>query len=86
MLFILNIGGILSDNFDLVYGLQNAFIDFETLSTVVYKQGISGGNYSMATALGLFQHGIGFLLVVGANWLSKKVNDVALWWWGGYYE
>lgn len=79
MLFILNIGGILSDNFDLVYGLQNAFIDFETLSTVVYKQGIAGGNYSVATALGLFQSGIGFLLVVGANWLSRKVNDIALW-------
>lgn len=79
MLFILNIGGILSDNFDLIYGLQNAFIDYETLSTVVYKQGIAGGNYSIATALGLFQNGIGFLLVVGANWLSKRVNDVALW-------
>lgn len=79
MLFILNIGGILSDNFDLIYGLQNAFIDYETLSTVVYKQGIAGGNYSVATALGLFQNGIGFMLVVGANWLSKKVNDVALW-------
>lgn len=79
MIFILNIGGILTDNFDLIYGLQNPFIDFETISTVIYKQGIAGGNYSVATALGLFQNGIGFLLVVGANWLSKKVNDVALW-------
>lgn len=79
MLFLLQIGSIFKDNFDLIYGLQNAYIDFETISTVVYKQGIQSGNYSMSTAIGLFQGGIGFALVVIANWLSKKVNDVALW-------
>lgn len=79
MLFILKIGSIFKDNFDLVYGLQNAFIDFETVSTVVYKQGITGGNYSMATAIGLFQGVVGFVLVVLANTFSKKVNNVALW-------
>lgn len=79
MLFLLQIGNIFRDNFDLIYGLQNAYIDFETISTIVYKQGIQSGNYSMSTAIGLFQGGIGFVLVVIANWLSKKVNDVALW-------
>lgn len=79
MLFILQIGSIFKDNFDLIYGLQNAFIDFETISTVVYKQGITAGDYSMATAIGLFQGAIGFVLVVLANYFSKKVNDVALW-------
>lgn len=79
MLFLLQIGNIFKDNFDLIYGLQNAYIDFETISTIVYKQGIQSGNYSMSTAIGLFQGGIGFVLVVIANWLSKKVNDVALW-------
>ena len=77
MLFILQIGNIFKDNFDLIYGLQNAFIDFETVSTVVYKQGITSGNYSMATAIGLFQGVVGFILVVLANTFSKKVNDVA---------
>lgn len=79
MLFLLQIGSLFKDNFDLIYGLQNAYIDFETISTVVYKHGIQNGDYAMSTAIGLFQGGIGFLLVVGANWLSKKVNDVALW-------
>lgn len=79
MLFLLQIGNIFKDNFDLIYGLQNAYIDFETISTVVYKQGIQSGDYANSTAIGLFQGGIGFFLVVIANWLSKKVNDVALW-------
>ncbi|MBQ7109200.1 MAG: sugar ABC transporter permease [Clostridia bacterium] len=79
MLFIMAIGRVFSDNFDMVYGLQNAYIDYETISTVVYKQGIQAGNYSVATALGLFQGVAGFILVTIANTISKKVNDVALW-------
>ena len=79
MMFIMNLGTIFKDNFDLIYGLQNAFIDFETISTLIYKNGVTGGNYSMATALGFMQGAIGFLLVAIANAFSKKVNDVALW-------
>ena len=79
MIFIIQIGCIFQDNFDLIYGLQNAFIDFETISTIVYKQGITAGDYSMAAALGLFQGVLGFLLVAVANKFSKKVNDIALW-------
>lgn len=79
MLFILQIGSILNDNLDLVYGLQNAFIDFETISTMVYKSGIANGNYSMSTALGFLQSTIGFVLIILANSFSKKVNNVSLW-------
>ena len=79
MLFIMKIGSLLVDSFDLVWGLQNAFVDYETISTVVYKQGIVSGNYSLATALGLFQGAIGLVLVLLANKISRKVNDVGLW-------
>lgn len=79
MLFVLKIGGLFRDNFDLIYGLQNSYIDFETISTITYKQGITAGNYSMATAIGLFQSVVGFVLVAIANRFSKKINDVALW-------
>ncbi len=79
MLFILQIGSIFSDNFDLIYGLQNVYIEFETISTLVYKQGISSGNYSVATAIGFVQGTIGLVLVLCANAFSKKINDVALW-------
>lgn len=79
MLFIMAIGNLLRDSFDMVYGLQNAYIDYETISTVVYKQGIVAGNYSLSTALGLFQGVIGLVLVLLANKISKRVNDIGLW-------
>ncbi len=79
MLFIMAIGNLLRDSFDMVYGLQNAYIEYETISTVVYKQGIVAGNYSLSTALGLFQGGIGLVLVLLVNKISKRVNNVGLW-------
>jgi putative aldouronate transport system permease protein len=79
MLFIMQIGNLLRDSFDLVYGLQNAYIDYETISTTVYKQGIAAGNYSISTALGLFQGVIGLILVLTANKISKSVNNIGLW-------
>lgn len=79
MLFIMQIGNLLRDSFDLVYGLQNAYIDYETISTTVYKQGIVAGNYSLSTALGLFQGVIGLILVLMANKISKRVNNIGLW-------
>ncbi|MDR1438546.1 MAG: ABC transporter permease subunit [Clostridiales bacterium] len=79
IMLIFNIGGLLGSNFELVYGLQNAFIDFEVISTVLFKSGIQQGNYSMATAVGLMQGLITFLLTAAANQISKKVRDVSLW-------
>lgn len=79
MLFIMAIGNLLRDSFDMVYGLQNAYIEYETISTVVYKQGIVAGNYSLSTALGLFQGGIGLVLVLLVNKISKRINNVGLW-------
>jgi putative aldouronate transport system permease protein len=79
IMLILAIGNIFKDNFDLIYGLQNPFIKYEIISTVIYKQGISAGNYSVSTAFGFMQGLVGLILTLGANWLSKKVNNVALW-------
>lgn len=79
LMLIIKIGALFSDNFDLVYGLQNTFIDYETIGTLVYKWGIQGGEYSLSTAIGLMQSVIGFALVIMTNYISKKVNDVALW-------
>lgn len=78
LLFILKVGGMLTSNFDLIYGLQNVFIDFEVISTVIYKEGITQGNYSIATAFSFLTGTISLLLILGANFVSKKINNVSV--------
>jgi len=78
MCFIMGIGNLFSSNFSLIYGLQNPYIDFEVISTVIYKKGITQGNYHMSSALGFVQGMISMVLVLGTNWLSKKISDISI--------
>ena len=78
LIFVMNIGGILNSNFELVFGLKNAFIDFETIDTVIYKNGLQQRGYSVATALGLGRGIIGLGLTLLANGASKKINGVSI--------
>lgn len=78
MLFILQVGNLFKSNFDLIYGLQNVYIDFEVVSTVIYKQGITAGNYSISTAFGLVEGVISLVLILGTNYFSKKINEVSI--------
>lgn len=79
ILLILNLSNLFSANFELIYGLQNPFITFEVIQTIVFKFGIQQGSYAMATALGLVQGIIALLLTVGANVAAKKVSGHGIW-------
>ena len=79
ILFIFQIAGLFGSNFELVYGLQNPYIDFEVISTIVYQTGIKSGNYSMSTAIGFMEGLVSLTLVMGTNWLSKKVSGSGIW-------
>ena len=78
VMFILSIGGILASNFELVFGLQNPFIDFETIDTVIYKYGLLQKGYSLSTAIGLVRGLITLGLMVTANTITRKLNDVSV--------
>lgn len=83
ILLILNIGQLMNLGFEKIYIMQNNvnLRVSEVISTYVYKEGISssGGNYSYATAIGLFNSVINFILVVTVNTISKRINDTGLW-------
>lgn len=79
ILFILKIGQLFGSNFELVYNLQNAFVNREVISTVVYKSGIQQGNYSMSTAISLVQGVIALALTMITNQISKKVSSISMW-------
>lgn len=80
IMLILQVGNLLSVGFEKVYLLQNAqnLGVSEVLSTYVYKIGIQGGKYSLATAVGLFNSAISFILVLIANRISSKVSETSL--------
>ena len=80
-LLILDIAGIMGSNFEkiiLLY-LPSTYETADVISTLVYRMGISGGNFSYATAVGLFEGVIGLILVTTANFVSKKITESSLW-------
>lgn len=79
-MFIFNCGNIINIGFEKVYLMQNSvnLPKSELISTFVYKIGLSNGNYSFATAAGLFNSGVSFLLLVIVNQISKKLTDTSL--------
>ncbi len=80
VLLILAMGSLFSANFDQAMLLGNSMniSRSEILDVFIYKIGLSQGRYSFATAVGLFQSVISFILVISANSISKKVSGAAL--------
>lgn len=72
---ILNLAKVLN-LFDPVWVLQNAMVinTSDVLETYVYRMGISGSQYGLSTAAGLFKSVISVLLVTIGNKLSKKIT------------
>ena len=80
LLLIMQVGQLLNVNFEKVYLLQNTLnlSASEMLPTFTYKTGMESHNYGYATAAGLFNSVISLALVIIANTVSRKVNEVSL--------
>ena len=50
----------------------------EVFDSFVYQRGVLNGKYSFSTAVGMFKSVVGLILVLTANWLSKKFTDEAI--------
>ena len=81
ILFILRIGGMMSIGVQKILLLYNP-LTYETadvISTFVYRKGLLEMDFSYATAVGLFQAVMNFILLVLANRISRKVSEMSLW-------
>lgn len=81
IMLILNIGSMLSgglfgSNFSQSYLLGNPLNQprSEILDTYILKMGISLNRFSYATAVGLLQGVVSFLMLLGANFSSKRLS------------
>ena len=78
ILLILAVGGIMSVAFEKTLLMQNPLnINYsEVISTYVYKVGLASGinDFSLSTAIGMFNSVINFMLLILANFGSKKLS------------
>ena len=81
VMLLMRIGQLLSLGYEKIILLYNP-LTYETadiISTYVYRKGLIERNYSFSTAVGLFNSIISFILLVGANSLSKRMGEGSLW-------
>lgn len=74
ILLLLNIGNFLDLGFEQIYMFLNPLVwsTGEVFDTYIYRIGLLGGQYSYTTAVGLFKSVVGFVLLIGANTLSRR--------------
>ncbi len=80
-LLILNIGTFLAIGFEKVLLLYNPLTQptADVISTYVYRVGITSGFFSYAAAIGIFESVIGLILVLSANFISRRLVGAGLW-------
>jgi len=85
IMLILSAGGLMSVGFEKIYLMQNNMNlrDSEVIATYVYKTGMTAGsgNFSYASAIGLFNSVINCTLLVIVNWISGRLSEegTSLW-------
>lgn len=79
MFTILTLGRVFSADFGLFYYMpQNSSLLYPTtdvIDTYVYRALRQSGNVGMSAAIGLLQSVIGFLVLLAANKLAKKIDE-----------
>ena len=79
-LLIMNLGRVMGSNFERLESLGNVQVrEFSyQLAVYIFEKGLSGGNFSRATAVGLFQSLVGVILVLTADRVAKKLGEDGL--------
>ena len=79
ILFILNVGKIFNADFGLFWNvpMQNGalFSVTQVIDTYIYRVLVNTGNIGQSTAAGLLQNIVGFICIIGANAVVKKIDS-----------
>jgi ABC-type polysaccharide transport system permease subunit len=83
ILLILNVGRLMRVGFEKALLMQNPLniSHSEIIQTYVYKIGIAGSfpQFSYASAIGLFNAIISFILLISVNGFAKRLGQASLW-------
>lgn len=80
-MLILNSGKVMNVGYEKVLLMQNSLniSSSDVISTYVYEQGLKKGQYSYATAVGLFNSVVNTALILIVNNISRRVSETSLW-------
>ena len=80
LMLILQVGNIMNVGYEKAYLMQNGTNTTvsEIISTYVYKVGLQTAQYSFATAVGLFNSVVNFIILVITNAVAKKTSDISI--------
>jgi putative aldouronate transport system permease protein len=80
ILFILAVSGVLNSNFDQIMVLKNQLNESASnvIDVYVYQVGLQQARYSYSTAVGLIKSIIALILLLTANFVSKRLNNTSL--------
>ncbi|WP_240941399.1 ABC transporter permease subunit [Paenibacillus sp. HB172176] len=74
LLFILSMGRVMEVGFDQVFILQNPAVKdvADVISTYIYRVGLQGAQFSLTTAMGLFESVVSFTLLLTLNAIARR--------------
>jgi putative aldouronate transport system permease protein len=80
VMFILAVGSIMSIGYEKAFLMQNGMNTSvsEIISTYVYKTGLQSAQYSFATAVGLFNSIVNFIILAICNGVARKAADISI--------
>ena len=80
LMLIMKVGSLLNTSYEQIFLMQNAMNRSvsDVFDTYIYTKGIVNGQYSLATAAGLFKSIVSMVMVVGANKIAKLFGESGL--------
>lgn len=81
LMFTLRLSSLLAAGTEQILAMYNPMVydTADVIGTYVYRVGLGQSDYSFSTAVGLFESVIGFILIVSANWFTRKFLDRSIW-------
>lgn len=81
MMLILRLGGIMDAGFSQILVMYNSTVykSGDIIGTFVYREGIGKFNWSQGTIVGFFNSIINMILMLGGNYISRKLTERSIW-------
>jgi ABC-type polysaccharide transport system permease subunit len=81
IILVLGVGNMMAIGFEKAFLLQNDLnlAQSEIIATYVYKTGLVNADFSMATAVGLFNSVVNLFLLLFVNFAAKRITGKGLW-------